>query len=364
MGGAESKPNGWNDTMKTVNEDWYIARYPRVSKEMKAEKLKSAQEHYEQIGTTRGYRPVPLGPRFETDPARYHLDLWTDRPDAKKVLAAKKKSGEVSAEVARQVTQFMTKGFVVLKQAVDETKVDAARDDIDSAYLGRRKDIKFAWSGGPDWDASIVHAPAKALDMHYLSTNVLDVIMTTPVVDLLNIILEGEVLASQSLSFFRGSQQELHQDTLSVTYSQPKFFVSAWTALEDVQKGAGELLYVPGSHKLEPHLFADKFYSVHEALNHDPELNRYAATRAYLDELQARCAAEGLKTQHFLPKKGDVLIAHPLLAHGGATISNEKSRKSVVSHFCPAWVAPHYFEHGKTKVHKFNNKASYSTFAY
>ena len=46
-----------------------------------------------------------------------------------------------------------------------------------------------------------------------------------------------------------------------------------------------------------------------------------------------------------MPRKGDILIWHGDLAHGGRPVVDaETTRRSVVGHFCPASAEPHYFQ--------------------
>jgi ectoine hydroxylase-related dioxygenase (phytanoyl-CoA dioxygenase family) len=52
----------------------------------------------------------------------------------------------------------------------------------------------------------------------------------------------------------------------------------------------------------------------------------------------------GLTKQVFAAKKGDVLIWHSDLIHGGHPVSQDITRKSVVTHYCPKHVAPLYSE--------------------
>ena len=50
-----------------------------------------------------------------------------------------------------------------------------------------------------------------------------------------------------------------------------------------------------------------------------------------------------MSEKSFSAKKGDVLIWHADLAHGGAAVTNKEStRKSLVGHFCPEDVSPLY----------------------
>lgn len=54
----------------------------------------------------------------------------------------------------------------------------------------------------------------------------------------------------------------------------------------------------------------------------------------------------GLKEQRFRANKGDVLIWHADLAHGGAPIKDRsRTRLSLVAHYCPMGTYPMYREY-------------------
>jgi hypothetical protein len=87
-----------------------------------------------------------------------------------------------------------------------------------------------------------------------------------------------------------------------------------------------------------------------------PEYNRY------VDSLHTRSQARGLERQRFRPKKGDVLIWSADLAHGGSRyVSKGVTRKSLVTHYCPAACEPVYSGDGVAPPrHAFGNAAFYT----
>jgi len=350
--------------MLEVNPDWYVARYPLAREEIEAGRFASAQQHYELAGRSRGYRPYSGGERFTGSPDAYYDAPWANSADAHSRLDMMRLDSAIVARHESALRCFIDNGYAILPGLLDPATIDAARQELDDVYQGRRADIKFSWEQGETWAPEILHRPAKALDVHFRCEGIRNAVLAQPIVEVLRCLFEGEVMVSQTLGFYRGSGQELHQDTAYVTYSKPRFFVGVWTALEDVLPGAGELVYVPGSQRIRPHLFADRYFSVHEALNAKAIEDRQAATRAYLDGLRNGCNEAGLSLEHFYPRAGDVLIWDALLAHGGARISTEQTRRSVVTHFCPAEVAPHYFEHSRRPFLQHANGARYSNFAY
>jgi ectoine hydroxylase-related dioxygenase (phytanoyl-CoA dioxygenase family) len=140
-----------------------------------------------------------------------------------------------------------------------------------------------------------------------------------------------------SLFFEIGSAQDIHRDE-PYFWTQPAHnYFGTWLAMEDTDETNGPLIVVPGSHRLGPDLI-DKMKIVNEKY---PDLENINSTDPdlwfnYQAELQKLCKKEGLEIIEVHVKKGDTIIWHPLLAHGGAQIKNEnKTRMSFVVHTTP-----------------------------
>jgi ectoine hydroxylase-related dioxygenase (phytanoyl-CoA dioxygenase family) len=125
-----------------------------------------------------------------------------------------------------------------------------------------------------------------------------------------------------------------------VYVDHPLEFVASWIALEDVQPGSGELIYYPGSHRLPDRIFAGGTKALRQG---DPAADNYSG------ELTDRCVRAGLVETAFLPKRGDVLFWAADLAHGGAVRSSDRTRKSLVTHYCPIQRRPPYATWGITQ---------------
>jgi hypothetical protein len=84
--------------------------------------------------------------------------------------------------------------------------------------------------------------------------------------------------------------------------------------------------------------------------------------RMYVDSLRARCVERALEQRLFRPRRGDVLLWHADLAHGGSPIVTPGlTRKSLVTHYCPADCSPQYSDSGRLPIrHAFNELAYYS----
>ena len=72
------------------------------------------------------------------------------------------------------------------------------------------------------------------------------------------------------------------------------------------------------------------------------------------------------KTSQTFWQKGDVLLWHADLYHGGSNVLDEKlTRNSIVGHYCPVTSRPNFFNYSNDRVYNYNNsKASYCSCYY
>lgn len=130
----------------------------------------------------------------------------------------------------------------------------------------------------------------------------------------------------QTLNFLAGSQQPLHADTVHFNSVPERFMCGVWIALEDVEEGAGPLVYHPGSHKLPVMTMRDAGVNSPAPTPEDYE-------RSFVPRFAERIAASGLPAKHALIKKGWAFVWAANLAHGGSAIAKPGStRKSLVVH--------------------------------
>jgi SAM-dependent methyltransferase len=273
--------------------------------------------------------------------------LWTDLDNAEAIVAGKVAIGDILPAEACLVVDWIRNGFVILPGAVSAAAIDAAMLDFEAAYDGNLGCKMSFWDSEVRYEeASRAHVrklEAKLLGLHNVSETVQRVIFVDAVSRFLHILFERPALAFQSLGFYYGSQQHLHHDYAFVRVSSPLEFVASWIALEDITPGSGELEYYPGSHLLAPYLFADKHLWVEYD---DPELRQ-----VFLQNLNQRAREAGLSLQRFLPKKGDVFIWAAGLIHGGSPVTDANlTRKSLVTHYCPADQQPMFaYKGGRPK---------------
>jgi len=282
--------------------------------------------------------------------------LWIDRVDAHAELARRLESGQLSSALGERVKHFMDNGFVVLEGAVPVELVDRLASVIATAYAQGDERLLYHTDGTehiilqPNADPS----GKRIIEAHAVLAEIREALSTPAILEFLKAIFEEAPVLTQSLTFQEGSQQGLHQDTAYVVYNEPLKLAASWIALEDIEEGSGELRYVVKSHRLPDFPFSNARKDSHGVPTE--EVNRY------LSWLSSQSAQSGLQEQTFLAKKGDALIWHADLAHGGAAIKKEGStRQSLVGHYCPASVLPKY-ERAQTR--RKHGPLTYSTYLY
>ncbi len=130
----------------------------------------------------------------------------------------------------------------------------------------------------------------------------------------------------QTLNFRQGSQQSIHSDAIHFHADPERFMCGVWIALEDVQPGAGPLIYHPGSHKLP--VMTMRAAGVNSPT---PNYSDYEAT--YVPRYAEAIAESGLPRTRALLKKGQAFVWAANLAHGGSPIDDPGStRRSLVVH--------------------------------
>lgn len=336
--------------------DFYLRAYPAAQQEIAAGLAATAFAHYMNYGRARGFLSNAAAPRpadAAAMPSRFG-GLWPDLPNAVDLIEGKLQIGQITERQAEKLTFWINNGYVILENAIPPALVDRAALDLDRAYAGGFQGLKFeCHSVAPDhipWRPEINPHPAKALDIHHFSPAVRDLMFADAIAEFLGLIFEAKAFASQTLGFLRGSAQEGHQDSAYVAYTIPRQFAATWAALEDVTIGAGELFYYPGSHRFEEFIYRDHYKSVHEAQRMSGESIAREQVERHVHSLEERAAQRGIPKMPFAAKKGDVLVWHADLVHGGNPVSRITTRKSIVTHYCPKHLSPLFSEHLHTRL--------------
>ena len=267
--------------------------------------------------------------------------LWIDRVDADALLDERLRLGELTETDAQLLRDWRRDGFVLLRNAISTELADRVNEFVEEVW--RTQDPRVIVELGGDLSsvgAAERSQPNKLLDLAVYCEDVRRAALAEPILRFLRLAFDEDVLMFSNLSFERGSEQPVHQDSAYVVVENPLCLAASWVALENVSPGSGELEYYVGSHTLEDHLFAGRYK------NWNRERDGHAAHRAYLQGLHERSHRLGLKRESFLPRKGDALVWSADLAHGGSAVTDrDLTRKSLVSHYCPASIRPYYWSY-------------------
>lgn len=264
---------------------------------------------------------------------------WIDHADADidTFLKQFKPRFDVSYDLKEKLTNWKKNGYAVLEDIVPEKMIDAFMADVERLIdepekhkLSVRIDLpQFA----PEQQRNISDFPKEALkgkfvkfnDFHSSSVAGKKLMAHPGIVTFLEAVFNQQVVVMQSLTFLYGSQQPTHQDFPWVTAKDPSHLAAAWIALEDIKIDSGPLYYYLGSHNMPKFDFGSgilfKPWSTKTPLDYAEYLDKTCVDLKYPKEV-------------LLIKKGDVLIWHGALAHGGSPISNpDQTRKSYVCHY-------------------------------
>lgn len=278
------------------------------------------------------------------DPAYFSRfgGLWTDRRDAPEEIDRRLEAGAISQSDGERLRHWVEHGYVVLEEAVEPETCDRLRADLERAFAQGDERLLMrspAHEGFEPLRAGVDTERARVLDVYAFYESARAALFSEPIVHFLRAVFDDAPVLFQSLTFEKGSQQALHQDTAFVVTTSPLEFAAAWIALEDIRPGSGELVYLDGSHRLPEYLYGGK----HK--HWDAERDGHDEHDEWRSQMSADAERMGLERKTFLPKKGDALIWSADLAHGGSPVSDPSlTRRSLVGHYCPDRVEPFYFK--------------------
>lgn len=265
------------------------------------------EAHYRKLGINKKYYSPVSSRDFENLSASNDIVISNDQLTHTQLYKSS------SAEDKKSIMGFNDAGFCVLKNYIASELVDAVNTEIDT--LLRSGKVKFGYGG------KIMFAIHSSELLNSIGNN-------KTLHELLSVLLGGNSVLFQSINFIRGSEQDTHSDSIHMTTYPLGGLLGVWIALEDVTDENGPLHYYPGSHKLPYYLNKD-YDNEGSALFIGSK-----SYSAYERMIEKKIAEQGLKKEIFRAKKGDLLIWHANLFHGGEKHRNpEATRKSMVLHY-------------------------------
>jgi ectoine hydroxylase len=234
---------------------------------------------------------------------------------------------------------FLADGYLVLERYLDPGTCESIVAEADQFYQQRGV------------------APERAertMNLHQESPTAARVLRDPALTQMLSSLLGARALFLQSIYFNRGSQQQSHTDYMYMGTDPALQLCGIWLACEDVTPDAGPLFYYSGSHRLPsetveeryarrmPGLAAEireksasfeAFYRDRIALTGE-SLEVCVFFDEWLAEVAARLERDGFERVTFLPRRGDLMIWHANLVHGGLPVTEPSAtRRSLVAHY-------------------------------
>lgn len=246
---------------------------------------------------------------------------------------------------SEHVQTFLRDGVVILPGVIDLESLDELDDEL--ARLAANKND--ALLGGIEIDGPDKYYKARLLrnlsiddfrkeppglklvDLQRFFDSARRLAFSQAIISFLEELFGSPPALIQSLTFWKSSEQAIHQDFSYVHHHRRLGeLAAAWIPLEDIHPDSGPLVYYKGSH------FPDQlgFYDWGQGsilASRDASKVVFNNYTAHLEKLVDQHA---LQPSIFLPKRGDLLLWHGALIHGGTPMRNpDITRRSFVCHY-------------------------------
>lgn len=243
------------------------------------------------------------------------LKPWFDRSNATEILKAKAEQSAFVKQHQKPMQQLLDDGYMTISGWLDDAFIEQLNTEIDDAVTKKLQGYEPGSS-------------QRLMGLHQHYSGIKQLWEHPKVLEMLGHVFDDEARPCQTLSYVFGSQQSYHQDTVHLTPFPQGYMCGVWVALEDIKVGSGELRVLKGSHRL-PRIYRETANCPQVI---DNQWDEFALT---VDKRWQQMIEENnFEEESYLAKKGDLLIWHENLMHGGSLRENlEQSRRSIVSHY-------------------------------
>ncbi|MNK25314.1 Phytanoyl-CoA dioxygenase (PhyH) [compost metagenome] len=218
-----------------------------------------------------------------------------------------------TTENQESLIHFFDNGYSVIRNFITTEQADQINSEIQTMLDSKQIEFKYG---------------NKLMFAIHKSALIKKIGLEPSLLKLLDVLMDGNTKLFQSINFINGSQQKTHSDSIHMTTFPVGGLIGVWVALEDVSLDQGALHYYPGSHKLPYYMNSD--------YDNDGNLLMLGnkGYKGYEVMLEEKVKELNLQKEIFDCKKGDMLIWHANILHGGEPHTNkDKTRKSMVFHF-------------------------------
>lgn len=261
--------------------------------------------------------------------------------------------------IEQHISNINDDGFTIIKNGINIDLVDKVVSDFD--YWSSLEENGFS-----------KFKKDRVTNFHVYSENTKNLVTNNYVNDILKALFNKEQVIYSSLFFREGTSQHYHRDTPHFYTNPIDQYYGVWYALEDININAGPLKYYIGSHKLEVPDGHDTFNKIFNNVINKDEINissDYRCIIEYNKVTEDLCKKNNLLSvdqNNYINNvnKGDIIIWHPKLLHGGSDIIDSTlTRYSLVTHNVPintqVFNALHFFA-PTPKKNYLENKFNYT----
>jgi hypothetical protein len=324
-------------------ESEYLEMNPDVRAAVEAGLVSSGRQHFEMHGLAEGRLGIaPFGIHAERFFGEQPVDVdslgelkadkfpyagphpWLDQPDWEQRVHERVARGELTEAEAQRCRDWVHDGYIVIENCIASDVLDGAWAAYERAIAEGR--IKLE----PEKVAPDDPYPGRYLDPHLKVPEMCHILRDPEVLRWVKVLMDREPAPFQTITSHKGSQQGAHSDSIHMTTYPLGYLTASWVAFEDIHPDCGPLVYYPGSHKL-PYVFSkDVGIDASEFSRSGYKLYQ----EKYEPWIKRVVEEQKLEPHYFHAKKGDVLIWHANLIHGGSPRRNlQLSRKAVVCHY-------------------------------
>ncbi len=244
---------------------------------------------------------------------------WLDNADWKNILDQRHDLSEADRQLC---AKFAADGYAVIKDVISETELDTAWTELLSAWRSGRLPMR---PRPPEFDPKW----GRIGNIHNFVPAMRGILEHPVLIEKIELLLGVPCIPFQTIPSFTGSEQLAHSDAIHMTTYPLGYLAAAWIAFEDISADSGPLEFYPGSHRLPYYLSNATGMSLE-----DCRKSRMVYEQTYEPFIQSLIQKHNLEKKHFLAKKGEILIWHHNLIHGGSPVSNLSStRESLVCHY-------------------------------
>jgi len=249
---------------------------------------------------------------------------WLDLPNAEDRIQSKRLLGLLTSDEIEQCRHWRQHGYIILRGRIDHSLLDSAWESYERSIRSGKIKLEPESAGdGDPW-------PGRFLNPHKKAAGFCPVVKHPSIAYWIRLLMEREARPLQSIASHKGSQQGVHSDSIHMTTYPLGYLTAAWIAFEDIHPDCGPLVYYPGSHRL-PYVFSNDVAISEDDFRRDgyqPYHSRYEP------RIQSLIARHKLEPAYFHAQKGDILLWHANLLHGGSPRRDLRlSRKALVCHY-------------------------------